>query len=130
MLEYYKTIFGQNLYNLQVHDICLLKTEKTIPMNRFSNGWVVVHQRGTPVRILKIEDKTIIVTDADNNKFYVAPHELLHLSTTFIKEFKTMPRFLYQKKWERKDATFKNFFCFFRDNCFELKLIELSLPPD
>lgn len=124
MLEYLYQSDNSQICDFVPGDICLLNSEKTIPMYSFQNDWKIVYQRGTPVKVLKIENNLILIKDADHNEFIVEKQDLFLLPEKFRKEIKVLPYPFLFLKWIKKNNIFRNFFAFFSDNVFELKLIE------
>lgn len=127
MIEYFKESDRCNSCDLKIDDICLMKIEKIIPMyNDRITDWRIGYLRGTPVKVVKIQNDLILVVDANKNIFYIESHNLLPLPQLFMEQFiKETSRLFYkerwQKHWEMLDNTYKNFFCFFDKNRFELQ---------
>lgn len=123
MLSYVTDDIKINLCELKNNNICLLKTEKSIPL---WGGWSVDHQIGTPVKIINTNENTVLVEDADANKFNVDKQELFLLPLKFRRDIKILPLPLLFLRWIRKDQIFRYFFIFYSDNSFELRMIEKS----
>lgn len=123
MLEYLDQSEDLKTCDFTPGDVCLLKSEKTIPMYSFQTTWKIVHQRGTPVKVLKIENNLILIQDADHNEFIVEKQDLFLLPVKFQKEVKILPYPFLILKWIRKNKIFRNFFTFYSDNVFELKTL-------